>query len=293
MIEKAETPFVIREPSRLAAPVVFNVPHAGRDYYAHFLSASRLDALTLRRSEDAFVDDLFAGVLGLGAPLMIARFPRAFLDVNREPYELDPRLFEGRLPPFANTRSMRVAGGLGTIPRIVGDGREIYPGRIPADEGLARIEGFYKPYHQSLRALVMRTAREFGVAALIDCHSMPSAGLARDGGRRPDVILGDRFGTSCAGALTDRVERELRRHGFHVVRNKPYAGGFITEHYGEPLAGRHALQVEINRALYMNERTLEPTNQYGRLAETLTGVFKAVIPHLADDLAPGRRLAAE
>ncbi len=293
MIDSHDEAFTIREPARRQAPVVFNVPHAGRDYTAEFLGASRLDGLTLRRSEDAYVDGLFAGALGLGAPMLIARFPRAFLDVNREPYELDPRLFDGRLPPFANTRSMRVAGGLGTIPRIVGDGREIYAGKLSTEEGLARIERFYKPYHQALRDLVTRTAREFGLAVLIDCHSMPSAGLIREAGRRPDIVLGDRFGTSCAGALTDRVEQELRREGFHVTRNKPYAGGFITEHYGEPLAGRHALQIEVNRALYMNERTLEPTAGFARLAQSMTAVFAAVIPGIADDLGHSGRLAAE
>lgn len=293
MDEKSDPRFVIRQPARRTAPLVFNVPHAGRDYAGHFLNSSRLDALTLRRSEDAYVDDLFAGVVSLGVPMMIARFPRAFLDLNREPYELDPRLFEGRLPAYANTRSMRVAGGLGTIPRIVGDGREIYARRLSPDEGLERIERFYKPYHQALRHLVASTAREFDLAILIDCHSMPSAGLVREGGRRPDVVLGDRFGTSCAGALTDRVEYELRRLGLHVTRNKPYAGGFITEHYGEPLAGRHALQIEINRALYMNERTIEPLPSLARLGQTLTTCFAAVIAHIADDLGTERRLAAE
>lgn len=292
MRDDFDPPFVISEPAHVRAPVVFNVPHAGCVYPAWFVEGSRLDALTLRRSEDAHVDRLFVGMVSLGAPLMSANFPRAYLDVNREPYELDPRLFDGRLPPFANTRSMRVAGGLGTVPRIVGDGREIYPRRIPADEGLARIEWFYKPYHQALRHLLSRTMREFGLAVLIDCHSMPSLGLAREGGRRTDIVLGDRFGTSCSGALTDRVEAQLRAAGYHVIRNKPYAGGFITEHYGEPLSGRHALQVEINRALYMDEKTLEPLPGFDRLAADLTGIFANIIAHIGDDLAP-RRLAAE
>ena len=164
-------------------------------------------------------------------------------------------MFDGRLPPFANTRSMRVAGGLGTIPRIVADGQEIYRARLRVDEGLRRIERLYKPYHRALRQLVHRTARAFGHAVLIDCHSMPSTSLARDDGVKADIVLGDRYGTSCAPALTDLVDRAARR-GYTVVRNKPYAGGFITEHYGEPALGLHALQIEINRALYMDERTL-------------------------------------
>src|SRR3954454_15187746 len=257
-----EPPFVVAEPSRHAIPFVFNAPHAGAVYPAAFLKDSRLDAVALRRSEDAFVDVLFADMVSLGAPFMTARFPRAYLDVNREPYELDPRMFDGRLPPFANTRSMRVAGGLGTIPRVVADGQEIYRARLTVDEGLRRIEWLYKPYHRALRQLVHRTARAFGHAVLIDCHSMPSTSLARDDAVKADIVLGVRYGTSCATALTDLVEVALRERGYAVVRNKPYAGGFITEHYGEPALGRHALQIEISRSLYMDERTLAPKSGF-------------------------------
>jgi len=271
---------------------VFNAPHAGAVYPGAFLIASRLDSLTLRRSEDAFVDALFAGVTELGAPLMSARFPRAYLDLNREPYELDPRMFEGRLPPFANTRSMRVAGGLGTIPRIVADGQEIYRGRLSVDEALRRIEWLYKPYHRALRQLVQRTARTFGRAVLIDCHSMPSTSLNREDVPKADIVLGDRYGTSCASLLTNLVEAALRARGYTVVRNKPYAGGFITEHYGEPAAGRHALQVEINRALYMDERTLGRKAGFADLARDLREAFGQVIRDVDGDLTP-HRIAAE
>ena len=286
-----EPPFLIAEPVRQTIPFVFNAPHAGAVYPGSFLDASRLEGLALRRSEDAYVDALFAGVTALGAPLMTARFPRAYLDVNREPYELDPRMFEGRLPTFANTRSMRVAGGLGTIPRIVADGQEIYRGKLPVDEGLRRIEWLYKPYHRALRQLVQRTARGFGHAVLIDCHSMPSTSLAKDEAGRADVVLGDRYGTSCWTALTDVVEAALRARGYAVVRNKPYAGGFITEHYGEPAAGRHAIQIEVNRALYMDERTLTPMPGFEALVASLATVFGAVAS-LPLDLAPPR-IAAE
>lgn len=287
-----DPPFVVTEPDAHRIPFVFNAPHAGAVYPEAFVRAARLDAVALRRSEDAHVDALFAGVTGLGAPLMAARFPRAFLDLNREPYELDPRMFEGRLPPFANTRSMRVAGGLGTIPRIVADGQEIYRARVPADVALARIEALYKPYHRALRALVQRTARAFGYAVLIDCHSMPSTSLGREEAGSVDVVLGDRYGTSCAGPLTDRVEAALRAHGLRVARNKPYAGGFITEHYGEPALGRHALQIEINRALYMDERTLARRPDFAFLATRLIGVFAAVAADIESDLG-ARRIAAE
>jgi len=287
-----DPPFVVVEPERQIAPFVFNVPHAGNLYPAGFLTTSRLDSLALRRSEDAFVDALFAGVVALGAPLMTARFPRAYLDLNREPYELDPRMFENRLPPFANTRSMRVAGGLGTIPRIVADGHEIYRGRLSVEEALRRIEWLYKPYHRALRHLVHRTGRLFGHAVLIDCHSMPSTSLSREDAAKADIVLGDRYGTSCSSGLTDLVETALRGCGYVVVRNKPYAGGFITEHYGEPALGRHALQIEINRSLYMDEGALSRSAGFDQLAGNLKGAFRRIIHEIDGDLMP-RRIAAE
>ena len=287
-----DPPFVVEEPSGQTASFVFNVPHAGDVYPASFLQASHLDATALRRSEDAFVDRLFAGVVGLGAPLMRARFPRAYLDLNREPYELDPRMFEGRLPPHANTRSMRVAGGLGTVPRIVADGHDIYRERLPVMEALRRIEVLYKPYHRTLRSLLKRTVERFGHVVLIDCHSMPSSSLGRDDGLRADIVLGDRYGTSCANLLTDLVDATLRERGYAVVRNKPYAGGFITEHYGAPALGRHSLQIEVNRALYMDERALASHSGFSRLAADLADVFREVIGQIDGALAP-HRIAAE
>ena len=290
--DEFEPPFLVTEPPRQSVPFVFNAPHAGALYPPSFLAEARLDALALRRSEDAFVDELFAPMVELGSPLMAARFPRAFLDLNREPYELDPRMFEGRLPAFANTRSMRVAGGLGTIPRIVADGQEIYRGRIPVEEALRRIEWLYKPYHRMLRQLVNRTARLFGHAVLIDCHSMPSTSVSREDGARADMVVGDRYGTSCTSALTDLVDATLRSRGYSVIRNKPYAGGFITEHYGEPALGRHALQIEINRALYMDERSLARRQGFATLARDLSDVFSLVMQAVEEDLTP-RRIAAE
>jgi N-formylglutamate amidohydrolase len=287
-----EPPFVVEEPARQTAPFVFNAPHAGAVYPSAFLAASRLEGLALRRSEDAFVDALFGDMVALGAPLMTARFPRAYLDVNREPYELDPRMFDGRLPPFANTRSMRVAGGLGTIPRVVADGQEIYASRLSVEEGLRRIERLYKPYHRTLRQLVNRTARGFGYAVLIDCHSMPSSSIAREETCKADIVLGDRYGTSCAGVLTDLVEATLRARGYSVVRNKPYAGGFITEHYGQPALGRHGLQIEVNRALYMEERTLAPGPGFDALRQDLGHAFAVVMQEVEGDLGP-RQIAAE
>jgi N-formylglutamate amidohydrolase len=269
--------FDIHEPQALLGPAVFNSPHSGSFYPPAFLAMSRLDERGLRRSEDCHVEALFAGVTNLGLPLMAARFPRAWLDVNREAYELDPRMFDGRLPLHANTRSLRVAGGLGTVPRIVGDGQDIYARRIPVADALERIETLYRPYHRALRHLLDRTHSRFGQAVLIDCHSMPSASLGPDVANHADIVLGDRFGTSCAGALSDHVAGVLSARGYSVLRNKPYAGGFITEHYGAPLSGFHALQIEINRAIYMDEATLQRHAGYDRLKRDMLALADSLV----------------
>jgi N-formylglutamate amidohydrolase len=267
--DELDPPFEILEPARYAGPVLFNSPHSGSIYPRGFLAVSRLDVGTLRRSEDSFVDQLIAGVVGKGYPLMRAHFPRCYVDVNREPYELDPRMFEGRLPSFANTRSMRVAGGLGTVARVVGDAQEIYDQRIRVDDALVRIETLYKPYHRALRRLFSKLHRDFGAAVLVDCHSMPSSAGHKDERPRPEFVLGDRYGTSCVGAVSETVENTLRDLGYSVSRNKPYAGGFITEHYGNPAAGLHAIQLEINRALYMDEKRYQRSSNFARLAADL------------------------
>ncbi len=254
-------PFRIIAPVRQRAPFVFCSPHSGSIYPKMLLNSSRLDALTLRKSEDAFVDELFSSVAGLGAPLIAACFPRAYLDVNREPFELDPELFGTPLPTYANTQSMRVAGGLGTIARIVADGEEIYPAssRPSLAAGLERIELLYKPFHAALEQLIKQTRDQFGFAILVDCHSMPSSTMARPGGTRPDIVLGDRFGASCDIKVSRLVRDTIAELGLRVQLNRPYAGGFITEHYGRPYEGMHALQIEINRALYLEEATMTPS----------------------------------
>src|SRR5262249_51659524 len=229
-----DPPFEILEPSEWRGPIAFNSPHSGCVYPRAFLAAVRRDRAILRRSEDCFVDELLVGIVSRGNPVMRAHFPRCFVDVNREPYELDPRMFDGRLPSFANTRSMRVAGGLGTVARVVGDAQEIYDQRIPVDEALRRIEGLYKPYHRALRRLMTRVHQEFGTAVLVDCHSMPSAAGPKDERPRADIVIGDRYGTSCLSIIADTIEITFRERGYSVSRNKPYAGGFITEHYGNP-----------------------------------------------------------
>ncbi len=261
--------YEIRMPARQRVPFVFNSPHSGRQYPERFLRQSRLSRNQIRRSEDAYVDELFACCAELGAPLLAANFPRAWLDVNREPLELDPRMFAEALPPGANSRSARVAGGLGTVPRIVGEGLEIYSGLLPLQEALDRIHTVYVPYHARLQQLLADTAARFGTAILVDCHSMPASIRLAEGGRKPDFIIGDRFGTSAARALTDHAIRCLSSMGYHVAHNRPYAGGFITEHYGRPAQGRHALQVEVNRGLYMNESTYERSAGFAPLCRDI------------------------
>lgn len=288
-----DPPFDVVMPGRNSSPVVFNSPHSGARYPTSFLASSRLDPRALRRSEDAYVDELFAAAPSFGAALMRAHFPRAFLDVNREPYELDPRMFEGRLPPFANTRSVRVAGGLGTIARVVGEAQEIYGARLPVDEALARIETLYKPYHRTLSRLIARAHRAHGLALLIDCHSMPSTGGARDERPAPDVVLGDRYGVSCSPAIVDFADQTLRDLGFTVVRNRPYAGGYITEHYGAPASGFHALQVEVNRGLYMDERSHAKTSGFAKLAARLTDFSERLAKAPLTALGVARAAAAE
>jgi len=279
-------PFEIVEPTEWRAPIIFNSPHSGSAYPDAFLSASRIDLPTLRRSEDSFMDELIGELSDRGFAVVRVHFPRSYVDVNREPYELDPRMFAGRLPSFANTRSMRVAGGLGTIPRVVGDGQEIYRERLAVDDALARVETLYKPYHRALRRLINRVHQAFGTVVLVDCHSMPSIGVSRDEPRRPDVVIGDRYGTSCAPLLADTVEDTMSQLGYSVGRNKPYAGGFITEHYGNPASGLHVVQLELNRAVYMDERRREKVPRFAQVTADFATLADVLATVPLGDLGP-------
>lgn len=264
----------LRRPAAASSPLVFASPHSGCDYPADFIAASRLDPLALRRSEDSYVDELFAAAPSLGAPLLSARFPRAFLDVNREAYELDPAMFADALPGFVNIRSPRVRMGLGTIARIVASGEEIYAGKLHFAEARRRIEGLYYPYHQALGRLVDETQRRCGVCLLVDCHSMPSAVASScRGGDAVDIVLGDCYGAACAHAIVETARGFFAARGFSVAVNIPYAGGFTTEHYGNPRRGRHALQIEINRALYMDERNYRRKPRFAELAADLAALI--------------------
>lgn len=270
-------------PRRVMAPLVFNSAHSGRDYPERFLAMTRLDHLSIRQSEDAFVDELFQRAPHLGAPLIRAHFPRAYLDVNREPWELDPTMFVEPLSERFNTTSPRVAAGLGTLARVVAENKPIYKERLTLDDARMRIEGIYQPYHATMQRLLTEAYSAFGVAVLIDCHSMPR--LSRTGDRLgPDVVLGDRYGTTCAPILADLAEMVFAGAGLRVARNRPYAGGFCTRTYGRPQHGVHALQIELSRHLYMNEVTLEKNAGFGamrqlvdRLVATLTGLDFAML----------------
>jgi N-formylglutamate amidohydrolase len=284
-------PFTVARPEALQGPLVFNSPHSGRIYPSTFLAASRLDSLALRRSEDAYVEELFGFVTSLGAPLLHAHFPRAYLDVNREPYELDPVLFRDGLPHYANTQSVRVVGGLGTIARIVSESDEIYREPLSVGAALERINRLYTPYHDTLKSLVIEAQKEFGLAVLIDCHSMPSNPIADQGIGRPDFVLGDRFGTSCSGELTRLAGAQLKAQGYVVTLNKPYAGGYITEYYGRPHKAQHALQIEVNRALYMDETSFAKSPGFDRIRCDLEAMVRALMAGVIGLAIP--RAAAE
>ena len=286
-------PFSVIQPTRQRHPFVFNSPHSGRNYTPQFLAGVKLDRATIRRSEDYRIDELFAGAVAQGCPMLAANFPRAFVDVNREPFELDPAMFADALPDYVNTRSVRVAGGLGTIARIVSETEEIYARQLTFGEALERIETVYRPYHNRLRNLLAATHMAFGHAVLIDCHSMPSA---RDGTRRrlrPDIVLGDRYGTSCAQDIIWGAGEILTGLGYDVEINKPYAGGFITEHYGRPENGLHALQIEINRGIYMDEDRLTKRADFDRIAEDLTQFVAQLVAMPAHGREGEQPLAAE
>jgi N-formylglutamate deformylase len=272
-----ERPFELWRPDIQTIPFVFASPHSGRSYPANFIAQSRLSPLSLRRSEDAFVEDLFSPVLSLGAPLIAANFPRAFVDANRNPVELDPAMFDGPLHVATDTASPRVAAGLGVIPRIVRDGADIYRGKLPGDEAWMRLDRLYRPYHEALAALVEETRQRFGVCVVVDCHSMPTAAAV------PDVVLGDRYGLSASAVVTRSAESGFERTRFTVMRNAPYAGGYTTHLYARRSQGIHALQIEISRGLYMDEDRIQRTADFAkvqaRLAAALT-VLTAIEPAL-------------
>jgi len=254
-------------PPELLAPFIYASPHSGRRYPADLLKMTRLDRHALRQSEDGYVDLLFDAAPQFGAPMLRALFPRAYVDVNRSADELDPRMFADTIAKIADDKSSRVRAGLGVIPRIVADGQDIYARKLKYFEARKRLSACYEPYHHALSELIDQALRTFGCAVLIDCHSMPSAGGApfREGERAIDFVLGDRFGSSCAPSLTSLVEQMLTKMGYRVSRNAPYAGGHVAASYGRPVQGVHVLQIEINRALYLDESRIARTDGFDAL----------------------------
>lgn len=268
----------VLRPAVLTTPLIFCSPHSGRRYPPELLRMSRLDRHALRQSEDGYVDLLFARATQFGAPLLRALFPRAWVDVNRARDELDQRMFADPLPSSADTRSTRVRAGLGVIPRIVADGQDIYDRKLKFFEARRRLADCYDTYHRALSGLIGEATARFGCAVLIDCHSMPSAGALplRDTDRPLDIVLGDRFGASCHGAITASAEATLAGLGYQVSRNAPYAGGHVASAYGRPFEGVHVLQVEINRALYLDERRIARTDGFDRLRDDLKMLIGAL-----------------
>ncbi|MBP7670472.1 MAG: N-formylglutamate amidohydrolase [Ferrovibrio sp.] len=272
-----DPPIRLTQPQGKRSGLVVSSPHSGAEYPADFRDMSRLDPVTLRKSEDAFVHELVNAAPSLGAPLLEALFPRAYCDPNREPYELDPAMFSDPLPGHVTTRSSKISAGLGTIAKVVAGGQEIYRDKLPFSEAERRVETLWRPYHGALRQLLDAAHDSAGAALLLDCHSMPSVGGANmpdHGQRRADMVLGDFHGVSCPGRLVDRVEAYLRERGFGVARNKPYAGGFITQHYTRREAGFHTLQIEINRDLYMDEQKIERNAGFERVRAAMTGLIE-------------------
>jgi N-formylglutamate deformylase len=272
--EPTSSPIQLFQPGQQTVPLVFASPHSGRDYPAQFVADARLDALSLRRSEDGFVDELFLQAPSFGAPLLCATFPRAFCDPNREPWELDPTMFDDALPPWVNTSSARVGAGLGTIARVVASGESIYRRKLRFAEAQTRVNLCWQPYHDQLVQLISATKAKFGVCLLIDCHSMPDCGAVR--GRSCDFVLGDAHATTCAAPPMRVIERVLTELGYRVRRNDPYAGGYVTRHYGRPRESVHALQIEIARPLYMDESRMIKLPQFETVQRNMTRLIAAL-----------------
>jgi N-formylglutamate amidohydrolase len=285
----AEGSFELRMPTLRTTSVVFASPHSGRDYPAHFLRSSVLGKHAIRSSEDAFVDTLLQDVPTLGAPLLTATVPRAYVDLNRAAEELDPALIDGVRRTAHNPR---VTSGLGVVPRVVANGRAIYRGKLSLLEAELRIRRYWRPYHAQLQTLLDGSLMQFGEAILIDFHSMPHEaidGVAPPRGRRPSIVLGDRFGASADPAVVDAVEHAFEAAGLAVTRNAPFAGAYTAQHYGRPSRRQHVVQVEVDRALYMDEEAIRPLPQFDAFRRLLTGICAEIVRKGASEMP----LAAE
>jgi N-formylglutamate deformylase len=280
--------YQLEMPAFRGTGVVFASPHSGRDYPWAFLRNSVLGEHEIRSSEDAFVDLVFGGAVACGAPLLSARAPRAYVDLNRSPDEYDPALIRN-VPKSALSLNPRVASGLGVIPRVVSNGRVIRRGKILRTEADLRVLRYWKPYHKTLERLLSESREMFGNAILVDCHSMPRAAIADRGTARPDIVLGDRYGASASGGIVDRIEAAFVNAGFSVVRNEPFAGAYIAQHYGRPHQNRHVIQVEIDRSLYMDEAAITLLPGF----DDFKARISAAIADIVDIGVATRDLAAE
>ena len=286
---RSQAAFYITRPATLRSRVVFASPHSSQEYPRAFVQQSQLDQHTIRSSEDAFVHQLFDAAPEHGAPLIRAGVPRSYVDMNRSPDELDPALIEGAK---RHAHNPRVASGLGVVPRVVANGRAIYRGKLPMSEAKARIEAYWHPYHTALQQLLDAAHARFDQAILIDCHSMPHEamdGVTRARKRPPEIVLGDRFGAAASNDIVDQIEAAFASAGLTVARNTPFAGAYVTQAYGRPSRNQHAVQIEIDRALYMDERRIEPNANFDALRRILTDVI-AEVSQIGSDQAP---LAAE
>lgn len=263
-------------PRNRTCSVVFSSPHSGREYPKAFLKGSILDGLALRSSEDAFVDLLFSDAPALGAPLLTAAAPRAYVDLNRSRDELDPAVIEGVRRGGHNPR---VSSGLGVIPRVVSGGRAIQRGKISRAKAESRLSQVWDPYHVALQGLLTESHARFGEALLIDCHSMPQEAISnvQRNGCQPDVVLGDRFGASAQREVVDRIEAAFVEAGLRVARNAPFAGGYITQHYGRPSRKQNAVQIEINRALYMYETAVQPRSTFDDFKRLIATIVAEIV----------------
>lgn len=288
----------IERPTHASSPLVVASPHSGRLYPQDLLDATRLDLLDLRSSEDSFMEQVLAGATKAGAALLTAQFPRVYVDVNREPFELDPGMFADPLPDGAVTDSIRISAGLGTIARVVANSEPVYDQKLFFEDAAHRIGNYYGPYHRALQRLIAEALDQFGFCLLVDGHSMPSSAVRHvRSERRPiDIVLGDCHGVTAAQAITEQAEAFFKERHYTVRRNSPYAGGFVTRHYGRPEVGVHVLQIEINRALYMDERRIEPRAGIEPLKKDIAALLSALSDtarRIAVDGTASIRAAAE
>ncbi len=268
--------YCLKMPENAVSCAVFSSPHSGSEYPPEFVATTRLNAMAIRSSEDAFVDELFSDAPIHGAPLLLARVPRAYVDLNRSPDELDPALIHGAKVSGVNPR---ISAGLGVIPRVVGSGQVIRSGKISLPEARNRLQRYYYPYHNALSRLIEQQIDRFGLTILIDCHSMPKEALNSAplvNGVKPDIVIGDRFGASADRWVTDAVHDIFAEAGFTVAHNAPFAGGYITQHYGRPSQNIHAIQIEINRSVYMDEAAIQRHTHFDVTREKLSGIVAAI-----------------